>query len=113
MTRTINYPEMTKEKSRQIMLKNPNRIPVLVTKLHNDLEMKKTKYLVPFDLTMGQLQYVFRRSLDNIDSSEAIFIFIDKHQLLIQSSAIMKQIYDQYNDDGFLRVHISKENTFG
>ncbi len=113
MTRTISYPQLSEEQSRKIMLKNPNRVPILVTKLHNDLEMKKTKYLVPFDLTMGQLQYVFRRSISNVDPSEAIFIFIDKHQLLIPSSAMIKQLFDQYNEGGFLRVTISKENTFG
>ena len=113
MTRKINYPDLTKETSRKLLQKNPNRIPVLVTQIHNELEMNKTKYLVPLDLTMGQLQYVFRKAISNVDSSQAIFIFIEKHNLLLPSCSIMKQIFDEYNDNGFLKVHISKENTFG
>lgn len=113
MTGIIEYPNFTKETSQKLLKKHPDRIPVLITKLYNNLEMKKTKYLVPTDLTVGQLQYVFRKSITNINESDSIFILIDRHNLLMPSSYTMQEMYNQYSHDGFIKLHISKENTFG
>ena len=113
MVREIKYENITQDSSDRLLERNPNRIPVIITHLHDNLEMKRTKYLVPYDLTVGQLQYVFRKAIAKLDASEAIFIFITKQQIIMPTSITIKQIFDEYNDDGYLKVCVTKENTFG
>ena len=61
MSKKIEYPKgsITQKEADRIMAKNPRRIPVIVTRISKDLTMKNTKFLVPYDLTLGQMQYEF------------------------------------------------------
>ena len=104
-----NYKEFTKEHAEVIKKRNPDRIPVIV-KSRDGIILKKNKYLVPFDLTIGQFQYVLRKNT-NLNSSEAFFLFINSK--LIQSSMMMIHVYEMYNKDGFVHVDLAKENVFG
>ncbi len=113
MSKKIIYPKgtITQETADRIISKNPERIPVIVEKISKELNMQKTKFLVPTDLTLGQLQYVFRKSL-KLDSDKAIFIYINS-SVIPQTSCLVTQLYDEYKRDGFLKVSILTENTFG
>ena len=66
--RSVNIPHtgMTKETATAIMANNPGKVPVVVMKQDNKIKLKKSKFLVPCDLTMGQLVYVLRKHTDNI-----------------------------------------------
>ena len=78
---------------------------------HNQPTIDKKKYLVPADLTVGQFINVIRRRI-KLEPEKAIFVFIDN--ILPPSGASMAVIYDQKRDeDGFLYVTYSSENTFG
>ena len=101
-----------KNESERIKAKYPDRIPVIVERGNNDImDIDKKKYLVPNDLTLGQLTYVIRKRL-KIEPEKAIFIFINNK--LFPTSAILSNIYEQQKDeDGFLYVTYSGENTFG
>ncbi|KAB5564374.1 hypothetical protein DKX38_004428 [Salix brachista] len=71
----------------------------------------KKKYLVPADLTVGQFVYVIRKRI-KLSAEKAIFIFVDN--VLPPTGAIMSSIYEEKKDeDGFLYVTYSGENTFG
>nr|GMC87302.1 autophagy-related protein 8F [Ipomoea batatas] len=71
----------------------------------------KKKYLVPSDLTVGQFVYVIRKRIE-LSPEKAIFIFVDN--VLPPTGALMSAIYDEKKDeDGFLYVTYSGENTFG
>ncbi|CAK9173199.1 unnamed protein product [Ilex paraguariensis] len=71
----------------------------------------KKKYLVPADLTVGQFVYVIRKRI-KLSAEKAIFIFVDN--ALPPTGAIMSAIYEEQKDeDGFLYVTYSGENTFG
>ena len=113
MVTKVDHKNLTSETAEKLMNKNPNRIPVLITHLHNDLQIKKTKFLVPHELTMGQMQYVFRKYIDKLDSSQSIFIFVTKRNILVPASLIIKHAYEEYKDEGYLKLQISRENTFG
>ena len=78
----------------------------------SDIEpIDKIKYLVPQDLTVGQFVYVVRKRI-KLSPEKAIFIFINN--VLPPPAALMSQIYDEQKDeDGFLYVQYSGENTFG
>jgi GABA(A) receptor-associated protein len=102
--------------SHRVLDKYPDRIPIICEKSYtrnqNQLpNIDKNKYLVSFDLTLGQFIYVIRKRM-NLRSEEAIFLFISNS--IQPSSSTIGQIYHQYKDaDGFLYIQYAKENVFG
>jgi GABA(A) receptor-associated protein len=86
----------------------------------------KKKYLVPADLTVGQFVYVIRKRI-KLSPEKAIFIFVD--EVLPPTAALMSSIYEGWlivcrcltvlivaehkDEDGFLYITYSGENTFG
>tara|TARA_B100001173_G_scaffold291463_1_gene282878 strand:- start:646 stop:1005 length:360 start_codon:yes stop_codon:yes gene_type:complete len=104
------------KESNEIIKKYPNRIPLIVEKLSNRNDtiipnIDKNKYLVPEDLTVGQLMYVIRKRI-KMTPEKAIFIFCNDK--LLNSSLNMREIYNQNKDkDGFLYIIYSGESTFG
>ena len=90
-----------------------DRVPVICEKVENsDIpEIDKRKYLVPVDLTVGQFVYVIRKRI-KLPSEKAIFIFVN--DILPPTAALISTIYEEHkDDDGFLYVLYSGENTFG
>ncbi|GLJ14049.1 hypothetical protein SUGI_0224710 [Cryptomeria japonica] len=105
--------EKRKAEAARIRDKYPDRIPVIVEKAErSDIpNIDKKKYLVPADLTVGQFVYVIRKRI-KLSAEKAIFIFVN--DVLPPTAAIMSSIYDEHKDeDGFLYVTYSGENTFG
>ncbi|KAL9296966.1 hypothetical protein ACSQ67_022862 [Phaseolus vulgaris] len=89
-------PERRQAEAARIREKYPDRIPVIVERAEkSDVpEIDKKKYLVPADLTVGQFVYVVRKR--------------------IKLTAMMSAIYEENKDeDGFLYMTYSGENTFG
>ena len=94
-------------------MKYPDRIPVIVEKSpKSDVpDLDKKKYLVPSDLTVGQFVYVIRKRV-KLSAEKAIFIFVNNK--LPPTASLMSTIYEENKDeDGFLYVLYSGENTFG
>ncbi len=102
------------QESYKAINKYPDRIPVICEKSQNASktpDIDKTKYLVPFDLTIGQFMYVIRKRL-KLPAEQAIFFFING--MIPASSHLINQVYNTYKDeDGFLYISYSCENTFG
>lgn len=74
-------------------------------------EIDKKKYLVPQDLTVGQFVYVIRKRI-KLAPEKAIFIFVNN--VLPPTAALMSAIYEEHKEeDGFLYITYSGENTFG
>jgi GABA(A) receptor-associated protein len=99
--------------AQRIREKYPDRIPVIVEKAEKtDIpDIDKKKYLVPSDLTVGQFVYVIRKRI-KLSPEKAIFIFVKN--VLPPTAALMSTIYDDHKDeDGFLYITYSGENTFG
>lgn len=97
----------------RIREKYPDRIPVIVEKAgRSDIpDIDKKKYLVPGDLTAGQFVYVIRKRI-KLSPEKAIFIFVNN--ILPPTAALMSSIYEEHKDeDGFLYIVYSGENTFG
>ena len=75
-------------------------------------KLDKYKYLVPKNLTVGQFTFIIRKKL-TIDSSQAIFLFVNNN-ILPPVSKEMGQLYEEYKDnDGLLYLLYATENTFG
>lgn len=105
--------EKRQSEAQRIRAKYPDRIPVICEKdLRSDIpDIDKKKYLVPQDLTVGQYVYVIRKRI-RLSPEKAIFIFVNN--VLPPTAALMSSIYEEQKDeDGFLYVTFSGENTFG
>ena len=97
----------------RIRAKHPDRVPVLIVMKEKRVKLEKCKYLVPLDITMGQLVFVIRKNIKELSENEAIFFFIHEKQTLPPTSALVSQIYHEHQKDGFLQLDIALENTFG
>ncbi len=105
-------PSRSAEASR-IRSKYPDRIPVICERSPgSDIDdIDKKKYLVPADLTVGQFIYVVRKRI-KLHSEKSLFLFVNGK--IPPSSQLMSVIYDEnQDDDGFLYIVYSGENTFG
>lgn len=102
----------------QKMIKNyPDRVPIILersrkTKANSDLpDLPKHKFLVPRELTVGQLLQVVRTKIQ-LKPSQGLFVFVN--DLLPPNTQLLGVLHDQLKDeDGFLYVTYAGENTFG
>jgi GABA(A) receptor-associated protein len=102
--------EERKMESSRIIEKYPNRIPCILSS--SQIQIKKNKFLVPELLTLGQFVYIIRKKI-RLSPEKAIFIFINGTKLC-SGSAVLSDIYKQNkNEDGFLYLVMSEENSFG
>lgn len=102
-----------KIQSTAVMKKHPGRVPVYVYKNKNSKfdDIKKHKFLVPVDITVGQFIIIVRKNLQ-LKSDQAIFVFVNG--VLPPTSALISAVYKQHADpDGFLYVSFSYESVFG
>lgn len=102
------------KESETIRNKYPDRVPVIVEKHLNSTiaDIDKNKFLVPGNLTMGQFAYVIRRRM-KLPPEQGIFLFIRK-QIIPPHFMLMSSLYKEYkDDDGFLYITYTNENTFG
>ncbi|CAA0835923.1 Autophagy-related protein 8c [Striga hermonthica] len=110
----LEHPlERRRAESSRIREKYPDRVPVIVEKAGKSEipDIDKKKYLVPADLTVGQFVYVVRKRI-KLSAEKAIFVFVN--DTLPSTAALMSAIYDENKDeDGFLYMTYSGENTFG
>jgi GABA(A) receptor-associated protein len=101
------------QESKKIVLKYPTRIPIIVEKddkckLNN---INKKKYLVPRDMAMNQFIFIIRKRI-NLESSQSLFVMVGGR--LTSSNMTLGEIYENHKDeDGFLYMIYTSENTFG
>ena len=96
---------------------NPTCVPVVCERSSTSSSvvprLQKRKYLVPGDVTFGQFMYAMRKRL-KLQASQAIFFFVDSDMSLPNSGAVMRHVYmEKKDDDGFLYLRYTGENTFG
>jgi len=100
------------KESNRIKSLYPDRLPIIVVPL-NDKQPKinRNKYLVPKILTLDKFLAVVRNHIE-VNKDEAIFFFFNK--TMVSNNLLMEVVYDLYkNENGFLIVEYSLEQTFG
>lgn len=96
--------------STRIRKKYPDRIPVVIQPDFR-ISIAKTKYLVSFDMTMGQFIY-FLRSRIKLESHQSVFLLVNES--IPSSSELINIIYERHKQkDGFLYINFCLENIFG
>jgi len=103
-----------KNECEKILLKYPNRIPIICEKNYNSTnapDIDKHKYLVSRDLTLGQFMHTIRQRM-HLSPEVGLYIFISG--VIPSNSQFLSNLYvDFRDDDGFLYVIYDIENTFG
>lgn len=97
----------------RVRSRTPDRIPVICERALNSSvpELDKKKYLIPPDVTVGAFIVSIRRRI-TIEPEKAIFLFVGDN--VPSNSTLMGDLYNTYKDeDGFLYVTYSGENTYG
>ena len=111
-----SYPfDKRLDESTRIRSKYPERMPIIVEKnpACNGLsDIDKHKYLVPSDLSVGQMLYVVRKRIKGMSPDKALFLFVGDTMPCMSDQIVL--LYDRHKDeDGFLYLTYSSENTFG
>lgn len=99
--------------STNIKNKYPDRIPIIVEKYKDSKlpTIDKCKYLVPKDMNLGQFVYIIRKRI-KIESNQALFVTVNS--VLESSNILISELYEKQKDeDGFLYIIYTTENTFG
>lgn len=105
--------EDRKKESQKMLTKYPERIPIIVEMAEGCqlAPISKNKYLAPREMLMGQFVFTIRKKI-KLDPSQAIFLMVNNR--LVTSNDPLSKIYmDHQNEDGFLYMVYTSENTFG
>ena len=105
--------ENRKQESERVKGKYVNRIPVIVLKDKRSamVDIDKNKFLVPKDMSITQFMYIVRKRI-KMKPEEALFVLVNGE--LINGNKLMGDIYEnKKNEDGFLYMTYTSENTFG
>mgnify|MGYP001161332988 CR=1 FL=1 len=105
--------KFTQEQSDRIRKQYKNRIPIIIWDIGDNIMIKKRKFIVPIDITVGQFLYVLRKQITNITEADGIFLFIHGNNAIPLMSELIGIVFNNHNDNGFLKLTITKENTFG
>ena len=120
---TSNYKKSTpleerKKKSFKMTSLYPDRIPVIVEMSPSSASYNtyttashKIKYLVPYDITMGQFIKILRDKL-KVKPEVALFFFV-KNKIFPITSPIGNIYKEHVDEDGFLYIEFCEESTFG
>jgi len=102
--------EERKKFAQSILAKYPDKFPVIIES-NKDTDLPMHKFIVPQDLTVGQLLYMIRKRT-KLASEEALYVFFKNS--LLNTNTLMTEVYRDYKDlDGILYGMYAKENTFG
>ena len=105
--------------SEAIRNKYEDHVPLIIdtSELQSVKELKKTKYVVPRDTRLAHVFFEVQRYTLGLSAHDAIFFFVRDSfykSILPAAASTVGSIYDQYRDvDGFLYLHVRRENTFG
>ena len=92
-----------------------NKIQVIIERGYNSTlkQIKKTKYLLPSDLKIGELMRLIHNKLE-LNYKTAIFLLVAS-KFAITGSELLSEIYKKYKDkdDKFLYISYVEQQTFG
>jgi len=104
--------EKRQDEALRIKEKYPNRVPIICERYTvGDPEIDRKKYLVPDDLSISNFIYVIRKRI-KLKPENALYLFVNGK--ILNGTGLLAQIYEKNKDnDGFLYIKYTLENTFG
>ena len=99
------------KQSSNILTKYKDSVPIYIDFTNLSKTIEKSKFVIPNGFTVGQLLTAIRMKM-TLHPACALFIFINNRLVPVTSN--ISSIYEINKDeDGFLYVCCSEENTFG
>lgn len=101
-----------KEECDRLSKRFPDRVPVIVEQKNSfPGKLDKNKYLVPFEINVGQMLHLIRRR-SKCRAETGIFLFVN-NTLPPTSSLIHELAKEHKEEDGFLYLSVCGEDTYG
>lgn len=99
----------------KLTAKYPDKLSLIVDRAtKHDPKIAKNKFLIPRTETASKVMAFVRNNIPTLTSTEALFFFLHDHSIMVPGSMGLSEIKDRYgNEDGFLYLTYTKENTFG
>lgn len=98
----------------RIRLTHPDRIPVII-EYDSSLDVEEsanTKFLVPNDSTVQKFMISLRKKL-SVTSEKGLYLHVNR-KTIPRATTLIANLYKTHkDDDGFLYIVCSGENTFG
>ena len=101
---------LSDEKLKIIKDKYPSKVPIIVF-TNDSLKINRRKFLVEQDFLFSELMVLFRRRISDLNEAEGLYMFIGDDNKLVPLSKRVNELYNE--NDKFLKVTLTKENTFG
>ena len=106
--------EERKKEYQKVIEEHPGKIGIICEKApkSNIEEIKKTKYLISQEITLGQFSQIIRKKI-KMEKEGAIFLLANG-KISLTGDESMLDIYNKYKDeDGFLYIAYASEEVWG
>ena len=111
--KTNNSISSRMKESARIRQKYPDRVPIICERHPKSSlpEISKNKFLVPHDMRTAHFLTIIRQKM-KLEPSVAIILYIGN--AIPSPEDFVNKLYENYgDDDGFLYITYTGENTFG
>ena len=113
--KTDHSDEERKNESSRILREYPNRVPIICEVAPRSIlpPLKKTKYLVSYDMTISQFMFLIRRNIE-LSKETSLFLLTPKGISLVGNSSMLDE-YNKHKDkqDNFFYLFCDCEETWG
>jgi GABA(A) receptor-associated protein len=111
--KTMLSYEKRQELYEKVADRHPNRVLVICEPSQScHLNLDRIKFVCPKDIPLGHFLFTIRKRMPELKPSEAIFLLIGN--ISPCNSDKLGTLYDRHKeDDGFLYIKYTTENTFG
>jgi hypothetical protein len=101
--------ENTKLEADRILLKYPNRVPIIIL---TTLKLGRKKFLVNENTTLACFMFLLRQNHLKMTSNQTLYLLFNN--TIVSNSRKLGEIYREYKSaDNFLYANVVIENTFG
>lgn len=110
-----NSLEKRRMVSKRLLSTHPSCVPIIVgrAELHTTPMITRNKIMCPSDVTFLYFITEVRKHIPALRPGDGLYLFVSNGNMP-KLSTLMSELYNKYkNDDGFLYVTFSCENTFG
>jgi GABA(A) receptor-associated protein len=109
---TKDEQNIFKNSAKKILMKYPDKVPVIFSNSPGTPPIDKRKFIMPRDLQISQILYIIRKKI-KLEPHQGIFLYFGKNNMA-NSNLLLSEVYELFKDkDDILYATYSIENTFG